>query len=58
MAGLPFYILLTVFSSYKDDGRSLMRSCAIKPYLQLEIFPPPAGLNLSTGRSVVQRLSD
>ena len=59
MDDLLFYATLTVFQSYRDDGRVFKKSwlggngrpCAMEPLLRLERLAPPAGLEPETARS-------
>ena len=40
-----FHPFILVFCLYQDDGRVIMKGCAMEPPLRLERFsPPPAGL--------------
>ena len=47
----------TVYRSYLDDGRVIMRAVLSGTYIQLKRFPPPAGMKTRTARSVGQRLT-
>ena len=38
----------TVFQSYKDDGRMLIKDCALESRLRLRSFRPRAGLELGS----------
>ena len=48
-----FTSFLTVFQSYQDDESLIMEGCVQwNSVYSLETFPPPAGLELGTTRSV------
>ena len=50
---LPFYVLLKQYHSHisRWEGDN-ERTCAIKPHLQLEKFPPPACCDPGIAESV------
>ena len=52
-----FTSFLTVFSHNRTMVGCNERLCSRNPRLQLERFPPQAGLEPGTARSVVQRLT-
>ena len=47
----------TVFQSYQDDGRMIMKGCVQWKPVTTEKISPQAGLELTTARSVGQRLT-
>ena len=63
MDHLRFYTIFTVFQSYQDYERMIMkfiflRLRAMKHCLRLERFPSPAGPGFETARSADQRLTE
>ena len=52
-----FTSFLTVFLSYQDDGRLIMKSRGIETCLWFERFPPPAGLYPGMASSVGKHLT-
>ena len=48
-----FASFATVFQSYQDDGWVIMKGCVQR----LKIFPPPAGLEPKTAKSVGSNIS-
>ena len=48
----------TVFQSYQDDGRMIMKDCVQWNPFTVEKISPRAGIELGTARSVGQRLTD
>ena len=51
-----FTSISTVFQSYQDDGRVIMKGCVQGNPFTVEKTSPRAGLELGTARSVGQRL--
>ena len=47
----------TVFQSYQDDGRMIMKGCVQWNTYTVEKISPRAGLELATARSVGQPLA-
>ena len=52
-----FTSILTVFQSYQDDGRMIMKGCVQWTPFTLEKISPRAGIEPGTARSLGQRLS-
>ena len=46
MDGLRFYVLSTVFQSYQDDGRLIMKGCAQWNTFTVEKTSPRAGIKV------------
>ena len=52
-----FMSFLTVFQSYQDDRRMIIKVCMQRNPFVVEKILPGAGLELGTDRSVVQHLT-
>ena len=60
MDDLIFYILATIFQSYEDDGRVIMKDCAEEQHLTtfgIEKSPPSLSLKLAVAGSAGQCLT-